>query len=81
MPRGSHFHHGHVEQRDLYDDLGLAEGATDADIRRAYRELVLKVHPDKQGDAAEFRMVRSSRLSHVSALTVTLGARSVRSPA
>ncbi|KAF2438283.1 hypothetical protein P171DRAFT_437332 [Karstenula rhodostoma CBS 690.94] len=60
MPRGSQAHHGHAEQRDLYADLGVAKEATDAEIRRAYRELVLKVHPDKQGDAAEFRKVHAA---------------------
>lgn len=58
MSRGSHPHHGQAEQRDLYADLGVAERATEAEVRRAYRELILRVHPDKQGDAAEFRKVR-----------------------
>ena len=31
--------------------LGLAEGATDDEVRRAYSELIKKVHPDRGGSA------------------------------
>ncbi|KAJ4350339.1 uncharacterized protein N0V89_008960 [Didymosphaeria variabile] len=60
MSRGSHFQRGRAEQRDLYADLGVAEGATDAEIKRAHHKLVLKAHPDKQGDPAEFRKVQEA---------------------
>jgi len=30
-----------------YELLGLSTGATDQDIRTAYRKLSLKVHPDR----------------------------------
>ena len=32
---------------DLYRVLGVARDATEADIKRAYRKLALKHHPDK----------------------------------
>ena len=34
---------------DYYASLGLEQGATQAEIRRAYRKLSLQFHPDKRG--------------------------------
>lgn len=36
-----------------YAELGLAEGADDAAVRRAYRELVKRLHPDAGGSAED----------------------------
>lgn len=33
--------------KDLYEVLGLGRGASTADIKKAYRQLSLKYHPDK----------------------------------
>jgi len=40
-----------IEEIDLYEVLGLDEDASTKDIKKAYRQLSLKYHPDKnQGD-------------------------------
>ena len=49
--------------RDLYEVLGLGRGASPAEIKKAYRQLSLKYHPDKnpsEDAASRFAEVASA---------------------
>ena len=39
-----------MAKRDYYDVLGVARDADEADVRKAYRRLAMKLHPDRNPD-------------------------------
>jgi len=48
---------GAVDTSKYYDALGINQEASSADIKKAYRKLAMKNHPDKGGDPEVFKEI------------------------
>ena len=46
-----------ISPDEAYRRLGLAPGADEREVKRAYRQKVKEVHPDRGGDEEEFKRV------------------------
>lgn len=52
-----------ITMKDLYEDLGLHKGASEQDIKRAYRKLAAKYHPDvnkESGSDEKFKKITNA---------------------
>ena len=45
---------------NAYDTLGVPKGASETEIKQAYRKLASKHHPDRGGDTAKFQEIQSA---------------------
>ena len=45
---------------DYYATLGLKRGASPDDIKKAYRSMAMKHHPDRGGDEKTFKQVEEA---------------------
>lgn len=57
IPRGAEFLDATGR---YYEDLGISENATQNEIKKAYRRLVMKHHPDRGGDSEKFVIAREA---------------------
>jgi len=49
-----------MAQKDYYKILGIEKGASKDDIKKAFRKLAHKYHPDKGGDEAKFKEINEA---------------------
>ena len=51
------------QKRDYYEVLGIKKGASDAEIKRAYKKMILKYHPDRNPDNKEEAREKSKEIN------------------
>lgn len=49
-----------MSKRDYYEILGIAKSASADEIKKAFRKLAVKHHPDKGGDEAKFKEINEA---------------------
>lgn len=50
----------YIMAKDYYETLGIAKGASTDEIKKAYRKLAMKYHPDQGGDQEKFKEINEA---------------------
>lgn len=50
-----------VDNESLYEALGVEKTATMNEIRKAFKKLALKHHPDRGGDPEKFKEINAAK--------------------
>jgi len=53
-----------MSKRDYYEVLGVAKNASDEEIKKAYRKLAMKHHPDRNQDAGSEEKFKEAKLAY-----------------
>jgi DnaJ family protein A protein 2 len=48
------------EETELYELLGVSKDASTDDIKKAFKKLAVKHHPDRGGDADKFKEINAA---------------------
>ena len=56
----SHFMNGGSKDDTLYKELELDRDASSSDIKKSWKKLALKHHPDKGGDSEKFTKLQTA---------------------
>lgn len=51
----------YLRKKDYYDILGINKNSTEADIKKAYKKLALRFHPDKNNTEGTFPTMKARK--------------------
>ena len=50
-----------MADKDFYEILGVAKNASDDEIKKSYRKLAMKHHPDRGGDEFQLQLINAAK--------------------
>ena len=53
-----------LKEEDLYKVLGVKRGATEDEIKKAFKKLAIKYHPDKNKDDPDAAKEKFQKIAH-----------------